>query len=234
MEHKYLTFESDKSYERFHLRPNHPLVLGGSPLVGVKLLSLYYTYPNISEKYSNNKVGLYYNGAWHDVTIPKGLYEVKHLNDFIKKQIGSQTGIELEINMPTFQCNVLLQSGFKIDFSKGKLHNLLGLESKIYDQPEEIGPQIININRGIDDILIRCNLVDRPEQEKLLGCIYDVLPNAEPGQNMVHNIQNIEYFPCKDSIVRYVDISFTDMDGNLVEMREKYTIKLVFKYNIIV
>lgn len=232
MNYKYVLLSSDKSQETFHLNPNNPIILGNDPMVGVKLLVLYYTYPNISEKYKNNKISLFYDNAWNEVEIPKGLYEIKTLNKFIHKQIGNNTGIVLEINEATFHCDVILQSNYKIDFTKSKLNELLGLESKIYDKPEESGKDIININRGVDDVLIRCNLVGRTEQLEFTDCLYDTLPNAKPGEAIVHEIQNIEYYPCKDQEIRSIQIRITDIKGKLLEMREKYIIKLVFKSRI--
>ncbi len=60
-EYKYVLLTVDKPVYRYDFHSNHPLILGKNPEIGLKSIFLWYTYPNESEKYGNNKVTLTYN-----------------------------------------------------------------------------------------------------------------------------------------------------------------------------
>ena len=243
---QYLLLTVDRPDYRYHFPPNNPLVLGDNPEIGLKNLFLWYTYPNIAERYDNNRVRLKSPGQpWTSVEIPTGMYEVATLSTFLdSKAKGIVTSnvisdldkeekkslVELTINPATFKCSVkIAKEGWELDFGEGKLHQLLGLEAKIYREPEEEGPQYINITRGLDKVLLRCSLVDRKEQLEYKDVLYDVLPYAEPGAAIQQEIEEVEYYPCKDKVIHQLDISITDTVGELLELTEPMSIKLVFK-----
>ena len=112
---------------------------------------------------------------------------------------------------------------------RGLLYQLLGLEPKIYDQPIEAGPNLMNITRGLDRILIRCNLVNRQHQPKLHDVLYDVLPFSSPGGAIQEKIENIEFLNCTDDVIRKVEIRLTDAHNRPVQIIEPVSMKLIFR-----
>lgn len=243
--HEYMLLNIDKSMYHYDLHPNHPLLLGDNAEIGVKSVFMWFTYPNISEKYNNNKVRLYYDEEWHDIIIPTGMYEVSALSEYLNLLIllaksdsdeplwttdkNQETYISLLVNESTFKCRVLLRPDVRIDFSEGGLHELLGLEQKIYARSEE-GPNIINITRGVDRILLRCNLVERRHQKDIRDVLYDILPIADPGAAILEQMDNVEYYKCRDEQVRRIEIRVTDKNNNLIDLLEPISLKIVFRY----
>ena len=239
--YKYILLTVDKSEYRYEFQPNNPLVLGKTPEVGLKNLFLWYTYPNISEKYNNNQLTVSREGRTKKITIPTGMYEVEHLSDFINSQLLTEEEsakqfkvINLFVNEATFKCVVKILPGYdiSIDFSEGQLHKLLGLEPKVYGGADEGGNDIINITRGVDRILIRCNVVDRDYQYKLSDTLYDILPYAQPGSAIQEKVDVVEFHKCKDRYIRHIDIKITDTSDNLLEFSEPISLKLVFRYQL--
>ena len=104
------------------------------------------------------------------------------------------------------------------------------MEKKIYTRSEE-GKDIINITRGVDKILIRCNLVSRPYQKEYNDVLFDILPVGTPGGAIYETLDTVEYHKCRNSVVRQIEIRITDQDNNLVKLTEDLSLKLVFKCN---
>ena len=166
------------------------------------------------------------------------MWEVDKLAEYLNSVVtGSLPGdkqkdpkVRLLPDKSTFHCNVRLAPGVKLDLQEGDLHKLLGLDAKVYDTEHEKGSKIINIARGVDRIVVRCDLADKDhEQAHLRDTVFDLIPVAKPGEAMLHDVENIEFYKCKDEVIRRLKISITDMKGRPVEMTEDYSLKLVFR-----
>ena len=237
--HDYILINIDKPVYKYDFDSNNPLVLGDQAEIGLKSLFLWYTYPNISEKYNNDTLRMKRNGEWKDVKIPKGMYEVESLGRYLSNQVltpdevnDNKSYFRLGVNESTFKCLVKIARGtdIEIDFSKGELHKLLGLEPKIYSSNYEEGIGIINITRGVDKILIRCDVVDRIYQNNLRDVLYDVLPYAQPGAAIQERVDNVEYHRCKDKYIRHLEFKITDVHDQLLDFTEPVSIKIVFRH----
>jgi len=232
---------SDYTYE---FPANEPLILGDDPEIGLKSYFLWYEMPNVSSKYSNNTCRVKYNGVWKDVTILEGMYEVKQLSDFINRTIVLGRNVlalnepepkkilELAVDTSTFHCLVKLSPGVEIDLSEGKLHELLGLEKKIYNSSDR-GKNFINITRNVDKIYIRCNLVDRKYQYDLRNVLYSILPVALPGEALTGEIDHpMEFYKCNTQFIRTINIRLTDKLGQLVHLNESLSIKIALRHHV--
>jgi len=218
----YILLDVDESEYVYDLRPNNPIILGENPEVGVKNIFLWYTYPNISEKYENDTIKV---GA-ETVKLPEGLYDVDQINEFLAARF--EDSVYFKVNLSTFRVRVVLKNNVKIDLTEGLFHKMLGLEPKVYDESED-GVGIINITRGVDRILIRCNLVHRPYQDEFRDVLYDLLPIGQPGSALHENIETVEYHKCKNKVIRQIVIRITDQKNNLIKMTENVSIKLAFR-----
>lgn len=247
--YEYILLNIDKPQYNLDLHPNHPLMVGNDAEIGVRSIFLWYTYPNISEKYNNNKVKIYFNDEWHNITIPTGMYEVEALSDYLNSIVTKNiTGdeyhtlmkkhfmnedteqyLKIFVDKSTFKCRLLLKQDIEIDFSEGKLHELLGLEPKIYNRFGE-GDNIVNITRGVDRILFRCNLVERKYQKDIRDVLYDVLPLAEPGSAIQEQVDHVEYYKCRDNHIRRIEIRVTDKDNNYIDLVEPISMKIVIRF----
>lgn len=235
--------EGKSFYYDFH--PKEPLILGENAEVGLKSLFMWYTYPNVSAKYKNDTIKVDVGNGWVEVKIPEGMYEVEALENTINRQTHLATGgnpsdttypkmFSLLVNESTFKCRVKVSPRTKIDFSASKLHELLGLESTVYGAfGDNEGKNIINISRGVDRLLIRCNLVNRRYQNEWRDVLFDLLPYAQPGAAIqILQGDNIEFHPCRDGIIRRLEIQVTDSNGQPVHLKEDLVLKLAFRSQI--
>jgi hypothetical protein len=108
----------------------------------------------------------------------------------------------------------------------------LGLEQKIYSEKYEEGTGIINITRGVDKILIRCDVVDRIYQNNLKYVLYDVLPYAQPGAAIQERVRvdNVEYHNCNDKYIRSLEFKITDVNDQPLDFSEQISVKIVFRH----
>lgn len=226
--YEYILLDVDRPDFQYEFHPNFPLLLGENPEVGVKNFFLWHTYPNISPKYNNNTFRYAVGDNWETINIPEGMYDIDELN---KLFLSLEMDAILKVNTSTFKCFLELGSNVKIDLGLGDLHKILGMDKKIYDTSEE-GKEIINITRGVDRILIRCNLVSRPYQKEYNDVLFDILPVGTPGGAIHENIDSIEYHTCKNSVIRRIEIRITDNKNNLVKFTEHFSLKLVFKSKV--
>lgn len=223
---------------------NEPIVLGENAEIGLKSYMLWYVFPNIAEKYNNNVVKIKHNGAWMTVKIPDGMYEIDTLGQFLNRKIllGRDTLnlyenepksiVNLEVDKSTFHCIVQLENGVEIDFTEGKLHELLGLEQKIYSTSER-GKNYINITRNFDKLYIRCNLIDRKHQYELRDVLYSINPIAIPGEAIMAEVDHpVEFYPCKNRVIREINIRLTDATGVEIAYKENVNLKIVFRHNV--
>lgn len=223
MKYEYILLDVNKPEYHYNFHPNAPLVLGENPEVGVKNFFLWHTYPNISPKYNNDVFRYSVGNNWETVNIPEGMYDIDELNKlFINLGIDAM----FRVNTATFKC--FLETDVKIDLSIGDLHEILGMDKKIYTKSEE-GKDIINITRGVDKILIRCNLVSRPYQKEYNDVLFDILPVGIPGGAIHETIDAVEYHRCKNSVIRQIEIKVTDVNNKPVKLTEHFSLKLVFK-----
>lgn len=225
--YEYILLNIDKPVSHYNFHPNSPLILGENPKIGVKNYFIWHTYPNISPNYDNNIFSYTKSGVWETVNIPEGMYDIDELNKLL---LNLDIDASFNINIATFKCYLALGTGVKIDLSVGNLHKILGLEKKIYTISEE-GKEIINITRGVDRILIRCNLVSRPYQKEYSDVLLDILPIGTPGGSIYENIDEVEYHSCKNTVIRQIEIRITDEKGKPVKFSEHISLKLVFKSN---
>jgi len=231
----------DSANYTFDFPPNDPLVLGDNATVGLKDIFIWYTWPNISEKYDNNKIKIFHNNAWKTYEIRQGMYEIEHLSDCINRLIADKDVLDMDepepekiidfsVDRSTLHCILRMRAGVKIDFTSGKLHELLGFEPRIYDSNAR-GKNNINITRGVDKIFIRCDLVSRKHQYKYRDVLYTLSPMALAGEAIMERVEPIEFYPCRNRFIRSITVSVTDKDGKQLLLSEPFNVKLIFKSN---
>lgn len=227
MDSEYVLLEVDSSDYVYEFSANNPLLLRENAEIGLKSIFFWHTFPNISEKYNNNIFKIFIDNNWKTVFIPEGMYDIAELNNFLQTNFGDV--VHLSINTATFKLKIELKENAQFDLSEGNFCEILGFEPKLITNTQE-GEKIINITRGVDRILIRCNLVTRPYQAEYKDVLYDILPVAQPGGAIYDNIQAVEFHRCKDRFIRQIKIKVTDIKGELLKICEKFTLKLIFRH----
>jgi hypothetical protein len=69
----------------------------------------------------------------------------------------------------------------------------------------------------------------RNYQPEMKDVLFDILPFAEPGSAIQEKLEKIEYYKCRDSIIRHIELKVTDSKGKLLDLTEPLSIKLCFK-----
>ncbi|CAH1380577.1 unnamed protein product, partial [Tenebrio molitor] len=117
--------------------------------IALKTASLWYSWDNITEEYKNNEIK-YKSG--------KKAPQADLKNNEIKKE-DDRNESEWKI--------LKLPNDYEIDFSHGKIYELLGFDKKIYKEGINYATKIGNITKDIDQILIHCSLVSSSYQNNL-------------------------------------------------------------------
>src|SRR5258708_6091952 len=163
-----ITLSSDKSNsEYFEVYYNVPITLNNDnyeiALIGC---NIWFSWYNISHEYKNNFLKFLNGHTWETIVLPNGFYTIDLINYYLNSiskrpsDSGHRPLFLFEINEISSRCVVRLKSGYKVDFSDGKLHEIFGFESKVIDKDKTEGKYPINISKGIDRILIHCSLVE--------------------------------------------------------------------------
>lgn len=243
---EYLEFDKiNKPDFTYYFPSNNPLILGDGAEIALKHYTYWNEIPNICPKYNNDKIRIKYNNKYHDISIPAGMYEVKHLSTYLNRVLVLNKDVldvnepeppqvlELAVDTSTFHCLVKLSDGVEIDFSEGELYKLLGLEPRVYKTSER-GKNFINITRGLDKIYIMCNLVERKFQNEFKNVLYSIINLGLPGESVSSEVETLEYYPCNSRFIREINIKLTDQNGTPLHLNESYNIKLIFKHNVTV
>ncbi|GIY77270.1 uncharacterized protein CDAR_542171 [Caerostris darwini] len=168
-------------------------------------------------------------GVEHSITIPNGNYMISELNEEIEDHFNGKSPIIFDVYQARSRFIIKLDKGFTIDFEGGNLHEILGFESKVYDQPKQRGKYIADISKGIDDIFIHCDLITSLYNEGTSDILYLFSPLNPPGSMIVIN----EINPLFEEVNRndYIDsvrMYITDQDDNIIDLNHQRVIyKLV-------
>ncbi|GIY65913.1 uncharacterized protein CDAR_317361 [Caerostris darwini] len=176
---------------------------------------------------SNNNFIEYFDpfGVEHSITIPNGNYMISELNEEIEDHFNGKSPIIFDVHQATSRFIIKLDKGFTIDFEGGNLHEILGFESKVYDQPKQRGKYIADISKGIDDIFIHCDLITSLYNEGTSDILYLFSPLNPPGSMIVIN----EINPLFEEVNRkdYIDsvrMYITDQNDNIIDLNHQRVI----------
>jgi len=187
---------------------NSPIELNGKYEIALTGTTLWYSWHNISEKFNNNKLK-YFNGEkWESLTFQDGIYDSDELNNYLQEKFlcTDQCPILFDVNNATNRFILVLNNQqYKVDFSEGKLYELLGFEQKIYEGKINYAPKPGNITRDVDRILIHCSIVEKSyKNNKHSDVIYSFAPSVSPGEMI-----NIEPFQPKYLPINRVDYIYS-------------------------
>jgi hypothetical protein len=146
---------------------------------------------------------------WKILKLPNGLYDENELNNYIQEYFGTfeTPPFYFDVNYATNRFMLIIRDkDYEIDFSHGKIHELLGFDKKIYKEGINYATKIGNITKDIDQILIHCSLVSSSYQNNLKSdVIYAFTPNISP-----RSLINIE-----PTHPKYLPINRTDYIFNI-------------------
>jgi len=159
-----------ESTDDFTIKFNSPINLGDNLWeMSIVSANLWNSNPNISGPLYNNDYFSYFNGAVNKViTIPEGIYNVAQFNAEVQRQIAANGDIAANIvfaaNPSTLRVELTTLAGYTVNLGTGSLlYELLGFSLAQIAAPLGgfvVGALRANINRGINNIYLRSDLID--------------------------------------------------------------------------
>jgi hypothetical protein len=180
-----ITLDSKES--DFEVNFKNPIpVIGGPYEMALMSATLWYSWNNIAPEFNNNELKIFRGGGWVTLIIPSGNYDTDQLNYFMDDKFGESAPIIFDTNSATDRFIVaIVEPGVRVDFSHGKLHELLGFEPTIITEPINYGSFPGNITRGVERVLIRCNIIiDSYANHMASDILYSFFPNVSPGNQI--------------------------------------------------
>ena len=187
------------------------------------------------EVYNNNKFRLSGPTWSKDVTLPDGSYEIYQIQNYFLHEVIKKHESDVKSNeqLPIliFANRILnrvafrIKTGYKLELLTNETMRLLG-DGPIIDTTKngENVPKLENVR----NILVFCNLVENTylQESKLL---FSFVPNSKFGNLLSVTPQVLKYFGTVDSILDYIEISFTDQNGRLLQTDNDITVSIIIK-----
>jgi hypothetical protein len=155
------------------------------------------------------------------------LYDENELNNYIQEYFGTfeTPPFYFDVNYATNRFMLIIRDiDYEIDFSHGKIYELLGFDKKIYKSGINYATKIGNITKDIDQILIHCSLVSSSYQNNLKSdVIYAFTPNISPRSLINIEPTHPKYLPInRTDYIFNIRISVTNQLNQLINFNGEY------------
>lgn len=214
--------------EDFTVEFHRPL---GLKRLALQSFSMWNSWNNVG---GDNNQFMYFDGVtWTTVTIPEGNYTFKELNDYLSIYFGVEDPpIKLDVRMARQRFVLKLAENYKVDFSPSKLHEILGFEPRVYDQPQTEAKFVANISKGIDNIHIHCDVIEGAQLgQHSSEILYSFTPRHPPGSQIAMEFERPIFFRVKKDYVSKIRMRVTDQNGNAINLNGQLVLyRLLVEY----
>ena len=229
----YFTFTSRNT--SFNCRFPTPLKLNPSRNYEIALhyISTSNHMTNITEK--NNKfIYSHDNGkTWTTIAFEKGAYEMKQIDEEIKRQMAANKHyddkvsppnyfINIGVNLSTFKAFIdITNPTFKVNFQeKNTIRDLLGFKSKIISQGHNISDNTVEITKS-SAILLHCDLVSGSYINGVESNLLYSFPSylVQVGYKINVFSSNMIYLPTNRKVISNIHFKLTDEDFNILDLK---------------
>ena len=220
MEPSYIVCRGNDSIIKTSFNPAIPVRDCEIAVVG---LSTYYSYPNIDNT-NNILIITGPSGIDKKITFQKGCYEVKNLNDVIKRQYEwerEKEAVVIKADPITLRTHLKIKAGWKVNFPEEKsIAKVLGFETKDYVGPKEfIGEKICNILK-VNNILVQCDVIAGSSiNGRPAPVIFNYSPDVEAGSKIVAEPVTPIYLPVTLDSIQEFTVWVTDQDNVLLDLQ---------------
>ena len=217
----------------FNTRFNPKLELDKDKVYEIALVNLetYYSFPNIDD---TNNVFVYSHDqgvTWTKIKIPSGSYEIDDLNNTLhfemEKQghydeVNNDYYINISANSNTLKSVLIIESGYQVDFNQpNNLSKILGFTGTKYEEGFQESENVVDILR-INSILVNIDIISGSYVNGTTkNTIYSFFPKVSPGYKIIETPVNLVYLPIIFDTIDSLNITITDQDDNLLNLRNK-------------
>ena len=190
-----------------------------------------YSMPNIVPANNTFQVGRI-GAPLIEITVDPGCYGLMHLNKEISRlleSLGMSKAVKFSGNYNTFKCNMIISSGYMVNFTEHSLRSILGFKVGKYEavtQKRFVSDFVVEI-LPINSILVQCNIVGQSYLNGVLAPItHTFFPQANPGEKIIETPVEYIYLPVSSDVIRRISVWLTDQHGNLLDLaKEAVTIR---------
>ena len=160
------------------------------------------------------------------IAFDKGCYEVKNLNDCIKKEYGwekGKEGVVITADPITLRTHLKIAKDWKVNFPEmNSVAKVLGFQNKDYVGPKEfIGEKICNILK-VNNILVQCDVIAGSSiNGKPAPVIFNYSPDVQAGSKIVAEPVTPIYLPVTLDSIQDFTVWVTDQDNELLDLQEE-------------
>ena len=216
---------------KLSLRLTSPMRLEDS-LICLSDMTMYYSWPNIAERYGNNKFFYQQNditieNGFAEITILDGLYEIKDINNylhFVMKSSGDKPddkghyGISINANRIYNRVTISVNNNYILELPSKGFNEILGFKNNLSIINQEInGNEIPQVER-VESVFVHCNLAQNSYQldssliysftpDKPAGSLLNIKPNFPQWRRTRNNVE-----------VNQIDVWLTDQNNKLLDL----------------
>ena len=207
-----------------------PPLNGNGYEVALVGLCTYYSYPNVDEE--NNTVILVGDGHRHEVALPRGCYELKQIDESIRKLMNcteKTEKIRFSENKITLRASLLIKDkNWYVEFpKKNSLGKVLGFDSQVYHyQVDQFGNPLPHISEkivnilSVNSILVHCDMISGSMVDGVKSpVIFNYSPNVAPGSKIVADPAKPIYLPVSKDTINELNIWVSDQDNKLLDLQ---------------
>ena len=202
-------------------------------------LETYYSFPNIDD---SNNIFVYSHDrgqTWTKIKIPTGSYEIDDLNQTIRfemekvghyDEVNQESYINIAANSNTLKSILIIGKDYQVDFDQpNNISKVLGFTGKKYIEGFHESEKSVNI-LSINSIFVNIDIIDGSYVNgKTKNTIYSFFPNVAPGFKIIESPVNLVYLPILPYTIQNLNLSITDQDENLLNLRDE---KLIARFHI--
>ena len=188
--------------------------------IALQSFSMFVSWYNIKDE----KLSYYDGSQWLDLTIPDGNYTIKGLNRYMIKFFGDDPPILFGIVEERQRISIKLEENYKLDLTKTEnLHKLLGFESKLYEESEQVGKYIADLSGGNDNIYIHCDIVEGAyiNGSQSSNVIYSFTNYNRPGSQIIKSFDKPLFFPVRMESVYRIRMTITNHRNELIPLNKQ-------------
>ena len=142
-------------------------------------------------------------------------------------EVNNEYYINISANSNTIKSVLIIESGYQVDFDQqNNLSKVFGFTGDKYTEGFHESEDVVNI-LTINSILVNIDIIGGSYVNGTTkNTIYSFFPKVSPGYKIIESPVNLVYLPLLIDTIGNLNISITDKDDNLLNLRnEKLTVR---------